>query len=260
LNGVSRLTYETHELFIPSTVSIDEVFRVTIGGVDCNFTALTTVKSDAIDGIALAIASEFPSTFNFGKSSDRLRLSSRATEISRSVTVSTNLTFTVSPPNGVFLSSGDDGFHLVAVDIDGSEDLANAWVDLRNVTQYPSAANTNNNKHFPQYLQFGGHGTNRGFPLLKLVNSLRSTRFLPLRKDKKSKVTYSTRWIQMFSVDPSHPYASAPPDWSPNNEVSLQAWFDANDSSTINKNFVKKWKDSANQNEFSQGTCQTDPG
>ena len=44
LNVVSRLTYEAHELFIPSTVSIDEVFQVTIGGIDCNFTATTTVK------------------------------------------------------------------------------------------------------------------------------------------------------------------------------------------------------------------------
>ena len=35
-------------------------------------------------------------------------------------------------------------------------------------------------------------------------------------------------------------------------EESLQAWFDANDSSTINTNFVKKWKDQANENEFSQ--------
>ena len=259
-NVVSQLTYESHELFIPSTVSIDEVFRVTIGGVDCNFTALTTVKSDAIDGIALAIASEFPSTFNFGKSSDRLRLSSRATEISRSVSVSTNLTFTVSPPNGVFLSSGDDGFHLVAVDIDGSEDLANAWVDLRNVTQYSNAANTNFNNHFPKYLQFGGHGTNRGYSTAEIGEFIAFNKVLTIEERQKVEGYLFYRWIQMFSVDPSHPYASTQPDWSPNNEVSLQAWFDANDSSTINKNFVKKWKDSANQNEFSQGDLPSRPG
>jgi hypothetical protein len=260
LNSVSRLTYETHELFIPSTVSIDEVFRVTIGGVDCNFTALTTLKSDIFDGVALAIASEFPSTFNFSKSSDRLRFSSRATETSRSVTVSTNLTFTVSPPNGVFLSSGNDGFHLVAVDIDGSEDLANAWVDLRNVTQYPSAANTNNNKHFPQYLQFGGHGTNNKFSTAEIGEFIAFNKVLTIEERQKVEGYLFSRWVQMFSVDPSHPYASAPPDWSPNNEVSLQAWFDANDSSTINKNFVKKWKDSANQNEFSQRDLPNRPG
>ena len=51
----------------------------------------------------------------------------------------------------------------MAVDVDGSEDLANSWVDLRNVTQYPNAANTQNDKQFPKYLQFGGHGTNREF-------------------------------------------------------------------------------------------------
>ena len=42
------------------------------------------------------------------------------------------------------------------------------------------------------------------------------------------------------------------PVWSPDDEESLQAWFDANDSTTINTHFVKKWKDRANENEFSQ--------
>ena len=37
---------------------------------------------------------------------------------------------------------------------------------------------------------------------------------------------------------------------TPGDEESLQAWFDANDSNTINTHFVKKWKDRANENDF----------
>ena len=186
-------------------------------------------------------------------------MSSRASEVSRTISVSNNLTVTTSPPNGVFLSSGDDGFHLVAVDIDGSEDLANAWVDLRNVTQYPNRANTNNNRHFPQFLQFGGHGTNREFSTAEIGEFIAFDKVLSEEERQKVEGYLFNRWVQMFSVDPSHPYASAPPDWSPSDEISLQAWFDANDSSTINKNFVKKWMDSANQNEFYQADLPNRP-
>ena len=145
----------------------------------------------------------------------------------------------------------------MAVDIDGSEDLANAWVDL-NVTQYPNRANTNNNRHFPQFLQFGGHGTNREFSTAEIGEFIAFDKVLSEERQKVEGYLFN-RWVQMFSVDPSHPYASAPPDWSPSDEVSLQAWFDANDSSTINKNFVKKWMDSANQNEFYQADLPNRP-
>ncbi|MEL0099327.1 MAG: hypothetical protein VW907_07220, partial [Opitutae bacterium] len=144
LEYVSRFSQEMHDIFIPSDVSIGEVFRVTISGTDCNFTAASTVKADVVDGIGASITSQFPAVFYISKSSDRIRIQSRAVEITRTITSSTNLSITPYPPNGVLLSSGDDGFHLVAVDIDGSEDIANSWVDLRNVTQYPSAANIQN--------------------------------------------------------------------------------------------------------------------
>ena len=125
-------------------------------------------------------------------------------------------------------------------------------MDLRNVTQYPNAANTQNDKQFPKYLQFGGHGTNREFSTAEIGEFIAFDKVLSEEERQKVEGYLVHRWVQMFSVDPSHPYASAPPTWSPADEGSLQAWFDANDSSTINKNFVKKWEDTANKNEFIQ--------
>ena len=92
----------------------------------------------------------------------------------------------------MFLSSGDDGFHLVAVDIDGSEDLANAWVDLRNVTQYPNRANTNNSRQFPKFLQFGGHGTNRGFSTAEIGEFIAFDKVLSEEERQKVRATYLT--------------------------------------------------------------------
>ena len=73
-------------------LSIDEAFQVTISGIDCNFTATTTVKADAIDGLGLAISNEFPGVFNIAKLAGSIRLSSRASEVSRTISVSNNLT------------------------------------------------------------------------------------------------------------------------------------------------------------------------
>ena len=201
---------------------------------------------------------EFPGVFNIAKLADSIRLSSRASEVSRTISVSNNLTVTNKPAKRCIFKFRGRWLSLSGVDIDGSEDLANAWVDLRNVTQYPNRANTNNNRHFPKFLQFGGHGTNREFSTAEIGEFIAFDKFFPKKKTKSEGYLFN-RWVQMFSVDPSHPYASAPPDWSPVMRSSLQAWFDANDSSTINKNFVKKWTDSANQNEFSQADLPNRP-
>ena len=87
-----------------------DVFRVTISATDCNFTASSNVKADIFTGISAAIESEFPTVFNIFKWADRIRLTSRTPEITRSVTSSSNLSITSYPPNGVLLSSGMMGF------------------------------------------------------------------------------------------------------------------------------------------------------
>ncbi|MEL0099326.1 MAG: hypothetical protein VW907_07215, partial [Opitutae bacterium] len=111
----------------------------------------------------------------------------------------------------------------------------------------------------PKYLRFGGQGTNRQFSTAEIGEFIAFDKVLSEEERQKVEGYLFHRWVQMFSVDPSHPYASSPPDWLPSDEESLQAWFDANDSSSINKNFVKKWRDTANQNEFSQSNLENRP-
>jgi len=99
--NVSRVTQEMHDILIPGAVAVDDVFRVTISGTDCNFTATSNVKADIFTGIGDAIESEFPTVFNIFKWADRIRLTSRTPEITRRVTSSSNLSITPYPPNGV---------------------------------------------------------------------------------------------------------------------------------------------------------------
>ena len=182
-----------------------------------------------------------------------LRLSNKYAEVRSAINTSENLSINTYPPLGKpFIQNGDEAFHLVAVDVDDANDIAHSWLDTREVTQYSYGADTYNDLHLPKYLQFGGSGTKRGFQLPKLENSLLFNKVLSKEERQTVEGYLSHRWKQMLNLDPSHPYFGSPPAWSPSDEDSLEAWFDANDSSTINKNFVKKWKDRANENEFSQ--------
>ena len=140
----------------------------------------------------------------------------------------------------------------MVVDVDGSEDLAHSWVDLRNVTQYPNAANTQNENHFPKYLQFGGSGTSNGYSTCEIGEFIAFNKVLSEEERQKVEGYLGHRWRNSVSFPSNHNYSDNPPDWSPSDETSLQAWFDANDSSSINPNYVKKWKDSINSNVFEQ--------
>ena len=90
--------------------------------------------------------------------------------------------------------------------------LANAWVDLRNVTQYPNRANTNNNKHFPKFLQFGGHGTNREFSTAEVGEFIAFDKVLAEEERQKVEGYLFTTvkhkclvWTQATICQSSHP-------------------------------------------------------
>ena len=142
----------------------------------------------------------------------------------------------------LFRSQGDRGFHLVAIDVDGSEDISRSWLDTRDVTQYSSGADTYNNNHFPRYLQFGGSGTSNGYSTCEIAEFLAFNKVLSEEERQRVEGYLGHRWRNSVSFPSNHNYSDSPPDWSPSEEASLQAWFDANDSSSINPNYVKNGK------------------
>ena len=251
--AISTSVREEHYIsLVDSTVSIGESLEVATGSISCVFTTTTTDVADALNGLLNEINSELSTSHNSFLSGSRIIIRNRTSGATTNFSVSSNLFIDKSPPNGNLIDEHDAGFHLIAANMDGDLDLANVWLDIRPVTQYENGAYTTNNHHFPKFLQFGGNGNNRGFSTCEIGEFIAFNKVLSEEERQTVEGYLSDRWKQMLNLDPSHPYYSVPPAWSPSNEDSLEAWFDANDSSTINKNFVKKWKDRANENEFAQ--------
>ncbi|MDA0343857.1 MAG: hypothetical protein O3B07_06670, partial [Verrucomicrobia bacterium] len=250
---VSTRDRETHTINLSNgSITNGEVFSISHGGATATYSAISDDVTEGMNGIVSAINSEFFDTFWSSRNGSTILVYTREYESSESISVSANLTISKDPPTGVFTESANDAFHLIAVDVDGSADTANVWLDLSNITQYQQGSNTVNDNHFPKYLQFGGSGTFSGYSSCEIGEFIAFNKVLLEEERQKVEGYLTHRWKQMVTLAPSHPYFSEPPVWSPGDEESLQAWFDANDSTTINTHFVKKWKDRANENEFAQ--------
>ena len=178
--AVTSRDRETHIIIIPNGEIINgEVFSITHGGATASYSTISDDFSEAIDGIVSAIISEFSDTFICYKSGSSIIVMTRAYERSESLTVSSNLSIFKDPPTGVFTESANNAFHIIAVDMNGSADQANVWLDLRNITQYPYGSFTLNNKHLPKFLQFGGSGTSSGYSTCEIGEFIAFNQVLP---------------------------------------------------------------------------------
>jgi hypothetical protein len=257
---VSTRDRETHTINLSNgSITNGEVFSITHGGATATYSATSDDITEGMNGIVSAINSEFFDTFYSSRNGSTIFVYTREYESSESISVSANLTISKDPPTGVFIESANDAFHLIAVDVDGSADTANVWLDLSNITQYQQGSNTVNDNHFPKYLQFGGSGTFSGYSTCEIGEFIAFNKVLSEEERQKVEGYLGHRWSNSISFPPDHTYSEGSPDWSPSDEASLQAWFDANDSTTINTNYVKKWKDSINGNEFAQSKLLNRP-
>ena len=259
--------YDRQHFFITvedQDINTGDLFTISIDGKSVEYTAESSDRSATAVAIYNLLSEVYRGDFSsiyYEGDYYRSKFQSGSPLTVHSVSTSSNLSVLTIPADNVFVEPLDYRFHLVAVDVDGSADIANSWVDLKNVTQYPNGANTADNNHFPKKLQFGGRGKKYLFPTCEIGEFIAFNKILSPTEREQVEGYLGKKWTGSVPFPSTHPYYENAPDWLPNNQDgSLQAWFDANDSSTINKNFVKKWKDKINQNEFAQDELVSRPG
>ena len=149
------------------------------------------------------------------------------------------------------LSSNTD-FHLLAASINSS-DTATTWLDFVENTQNPNGAHNSVNYYMPKQLQFGGWQSRSEYSTGEIAEFVAFNQVLSDTERKKVEGYLAHKWSLDISLPSGHEFQNDPPAaWSPTNENTLQAWFDANDSASIVSGFVKEWRDSANGNIFTQ--------
>ena len=137
--GQSAPEQETQIITLTNgSISNGEVFSIIHGGATATYSAISDGISEGLDGIVSAINLEFPDTLYCYKSGSTIVLNTRVPETSKSVSVSSNLSVSKDPPTGVFTETANDAFHLIAIDVKGSTDQANVWLDLLKYHPIPS--------------------------------------------------------------------------------------------------------------------------
>ena len=156
--------------------------------------------------------------------------------------------------------SSDTNFHVLAASINAS-DNATTWLDFVENTQNTNGASNNVNYYMPKQLQFGGwQSKKRIFNWRELAEFVAFDQVLSDEIRKKVEGYLAHKWSLNANLPSGHDYQSeSPTGWVPSSESTLQAWFDANDSSTIVSNYVKEWRDSANGNIFLQEEISARP-
>ena len=150
-------------------------------------------------------------------------------------------------------------FHVLSASV-SSSDSAESWLDFNENTQNPNGASNNSNYYMPRKLQFGGWQSRSEFSTGEIAEFIAFNQVLVDTDRKKVEGYLGHKWSMEYNLPSGHDYEQSPPtDWAPSSESSLQAWYDANDSSSIVTNFVKEWKDSANGNIFYQSDISSRP-
>ena len=238
------------------TISLNEVtagdnVEIIINGKSITYEAFTDILEDEAEQISSLIESGdlLPEGSQISSGNQFINIYPPP-KTSLDISASPHFSISSTPTRKVFIDFANTDFHLIAIDVDGSEKTTNAWVNLRDVTQYPENAVLSTNSHFPQKQFGGGYGS---FSDCEIAEFIAFDKVLTTDERQNVEGYLSHRWVQAVDLGIDHPYYLTKPDWTPIDDKGshLQAWFDTNESS-INKNFVKKWTDIAHRNEFLQ--------